>query len=128
MRYLTGEEILIIHARIIDAVGGRHGIRDTNLFLSILEKPKTIFNGKELYSGIFAKTAVYLESLANYHVFIDGNKRTAITVSAYFLHLNGYKLKASQKDMAAFVLSVVTEKKNLNLVANWLRKNSRKIK
>ena len=76
MKYLTAEEILVIHSEIIDKTGGLHGTRDVGLLMSIVERPKSKFSGQELYKGIFKKVAVYLESLAQYHVFADGNKRT----------------------------------------------------
>ncbi|MBI3305432.1 type II toxin-antitoxin system death-on-curing family toxin [Candidatus Parcubacteria bacterium] len=78
MNYLTGEEILAIHSEIIDQTGGLHGVRDAGLLASILERPKTAFGGKEMHRGLFKKAAVYMEGLARYHVFTDGNKRTAI--------------------------------------------------
>jgi len=92
MRYLTGDEILVIHSEIIEETGGTHGIRDVNLFLSLLERPKMGFGGKPLYSDVFQKAAAYLESLAKFHVFIDGNKRTAFAAASRFLFLNEYNL------------------------------------
>ena len=127
MRYLSGEEILVIHAKIIDETGGAHGIRDIGLFLSIIKKPETTFDGKELYGGVFKKAVVYFESLAKYHVFIDGNKRTAIGATARFLFINGYEFIATNKEVEDFTLKVVSSKIDLENIAEWFRKNTRKI-
>ena len=55
MRYLKGEDILLIHNEIIEKTGGLHGTKDVGLFLSIVEKPKARFGGKEQYKGVFIK-------------------------------------------------------------------------
>ena len=128
MRYLSPQEILIIHAKIIDETGGLHGIRDTGLLASLSERPKTQYGGKELYQGVFKKTAIYLESIIQYHVFLDGNKRTAISVSARFLFINGYILETNNKELEKFVLRVAIEKLDTEKIAEWFKKNSKKIR
>ncbi|TSC90597.1 MAG: death on curing protein [Parcubacteria group bacterium Gr01-1014_2] len=89
--------------------------------MSIVERPKSKFSGQELYKGIFKKVAVYLESLAQYHVFADGNKRTGAVSAARFLFINGYELTATNKELESFVLEVVVEKLNLDLIAGWFK-------
>lgn len=128
MKYLTAQDILVIHAKIIDETSGSHGIRDIGLLLSLVERPKTGFNKKELYKSIFKKAAVYLQSLVNYHVFIDGNKRTAIAAATRFLFLNSYELKASNKELEKFVLDATTQKLDLETIAQRLKTHSQKIK
>lgn len=77
----------MIHAKIIDETGGAHGIREIGLLVSATERPKASFGGTELYPTLFPKAAAYLESLARYHVFVDGNKRTSIAASNRFLFI-----------------------------------------
>ena len=125
MQYLTGEEILVIHARLVDATGGSHGVREHNLFASIIEKPKMAFGGKELSPTVFDKAAVYFESIARFHVFIDGNKRTSITAAARFLFLNKYELKAINKEVEDYVLEVAVGNHRLEQIAAWLKKHSK---
>lgn len=126
MIYLSGEDILVIHSEIIDATGGLHGIRDIHLFSSIIDKPKATFGGKELYGDLFHKAASYFESLAKYHVFIDGNKRTSIGATARFLYINGYDLKTTNKGLENFTLKIVTDKLDLQIIASWLKKHAKK--
>lgn len=127
MRYLSGEEVLVIHSEIIEKTGGLHGVRDAGLLISILNRPKTKFSGQEFYISVFEKAAVYLESLVSYHVFFDGNKRTAIAASARFLHLNGFELAAGNKEVEEFVLRVAVQKPDLKAIAEWLKGHSWKI-
>jgi death-on-curing protein len=127
MNYLTAEDILVIHSEVIDRTGGMHGVRDIHLLMSIAEKPKARFGGKELYKGVFKKAAVYFESIVQYHVFTDGNKRTGISSAARFLFLNKYDLIATNEEVEDFVIKIVTEKLDLEAISSWLKKRSRKI-
>lgn len=127
MRYVPREEILVIHARIIDATGGAHGVRDINQILSAAERPKMQFAGKDLYLTVFDKAAAYFESIAFNHPFIDGNKRTAIALAARFLFLNGYELKTTNTTLETFVLNAVVHKYKLPVIAQWFKKHSRRI-
>lgn len=128
MRYLSVEELLVIHSEIIDATGGLHGVREIGLLRSISEKPKTKIFGHECYQGIFQKAAVCLESVANYHVFIDGNKRTALAAGARFLAVNGYELTVTNQEAEKFMLCVATEHLDLETIAAWLKRYSRRQK
>ena len=85
MQYLSAADIVGVHDRIIEETGGMLGVREENLLQSIAERPKTSFGGVEQFPKFLPKAAVYLESIATYHVFLDGNKRTALTAAAVFL-------------------------------------------
>lgn len=128
MKYLTAEDILVIHALIIDETGGSHGVRDVGLLASLTERPKAKFGGKEQYKGVFNKAAVYLDSVARYHVFVDGNKRTAIAASARFLFLNGYELVATNKEVERFVLRAVMKQPEIKDIASWFKSHSERNK
>lgn len=128
MRYLGAKELLVIHSEIIDQTGGLHGVGDIHLLQSIIEKPKGHFGGKELYKGIFLKAAVYLQSLVQYHVFLDGNKRTAIGVISRFLFLNGYDLQATNTEVERLILKIATQNIKPLIVASWLEKHSIKLR
>lgn len=117
----------MIHARILDATGGLHVVRDINLIASIIEKPKSIFGGKEFYPSLFEKAAVYFDSCARYQAFFDGNKRTALAIAARFLYLNGYELLVSNSEFEKFVITAVIKKYDIQRIAVWLKKHSKKI-
>ncbi len=128
MRYVTGEEILAIHSDIIDETGGIHGVRDTGLFLSIIEQPKMTVFGKSAYPTIFHIAGKYLESFAQYQVFLDGNKRTGIAVAARSLYLNGFELSATAKELERFTFAVALKKYDFEEVVAWLKRKSKKSK
>ncbi|MCP4422486.1 MAG: hypothetical protein GY805_38240 [Chloroflexi bacterium] len=84
IRYLTPQQVLFIHSRLIATTGGEHGIRDLGLLESAVARPRATFDGADLYPDLFLKTAVFMESLSPNHPFVDGDKRTAITTN----HMN----------------------------------------
>lgn len=126
MQSIGINEIVEIHDRVIREIGGGQGIREPGLLAAIAEKPHASFGGSELYQTLFDKAAALFESLCNYHVFVDGNKRTAIVTLEYFLHKNGYILIASQNQKEAFTLSTATNNPDLANVAAWIKKHSKK--
>lgn len=128
MKFVDLDEIVHIHDRLINEIGGSTGIREPGLLLAIVEKPRASFGGTELYPTMFDKASAVFEALVNYHVFIDGNKRTAITVLEYFLHKNGYILTASANQKENFTLKTATNNPDLSDVANWIKKHSKKAK
>ncbi len=102
MKYLPAEQILFIHAGIIESTGGAHGVRDAGLLRSAAARPRATFGGKDLYADVFLKAAALAESVARNHCFIDGDKRTAIASAGLFLLLNGHQLEAGQGEVVRF--------------------------
>jgi len=126
VKYLTAEQALFIHSRLIDETGGSHGIRDIGLLQSAVSRPMATFGGEDLYPDIFQKAAALLESLIKNHPFIDGNKRTAISSTGLFLRINGYSLETSQKELEDFTLNMATGKISVTAAAKWLKQYSQK--
>lgn len=126
MRYLSAQEILVLHALVIDETGGSHGVREVSLLQSIAAKPAARFGGMDLYKGVFLKAAVLLEAIINYHAFIDGNKRTGLIITGRFLHINGYELFATNKAIEKLALDVATKQMENKNIAAWLKKHSKK--
>lgn len=125
MRYLTPEQVLFIHARLIAETGGEHGIRDLGLLLSAVARPEGTFDGEELYPDLYHKAAALMESLINSHPFVDGNKRSGIASAAMFLRLKGYQLTASNEELESFVLSIARGEVSVEAIAEWLNLNTK---
>lgn len=124
MNYLTPEQVLFIHYRLIEETGGSHGIRDIALLQSAIARPMAAFGGDDLYPDIFTKAAALMHSLIKNHPFIDGNKRTAITSASILLIRNGYQLNASNKELERFTLKVASKNTEIEEIAKWFRKYS----
>lgn len=126
MKYLTPEQVLFIHARLIAETGGSHGVHDLGLLESAVARPQASYDGNDLYGTLFEKAAALLESLINNHPFVDGNKRTGITSVALFLQVNGYHIKTSNENIEKFTLSIANNQMDLGKIANWLSTYSEK--
>ncbi len=127
VKYLTAQEIVVINKIVINMSGGSVGVRDSVLLESISHKPQTSFGGNDLYPDLFLKAAVLYEALINYHVFVDGNKRTGLAAMVRFLNVNGHKLKVTNKQMVAHPIHVATEKLDLAEIAIWIKKHAKQI-
>ena len=123
-RYLSTQQVLFIHGRLINATGGEHGVRDLGLLESALARPQAVFDNQELYPDLFAKAAALMESLARNHAFVDGNKRTAITAVSLFLQRNGWLVDTSNAELERFTLQVINEKLPLQTISEWFEANT----
>lgn len=124
MNYLTAEQVLFIHARLIAETGGEGGVLDLGLLLSAVARPQATFDKQELYPDLFSNAAALLESLIGNHAFVDGNQRTAITSAGLFLHINGYNLKASNQELESFTLQCAQHRIQLGQLVFWLKEHS----
>jgi death-on-curing protein len=125
MQYLTAVSILMIHAWIIDETGGTHGVRDANLLASLVERPKATFGGKELHEGVFLKAAVLCEALVNYHVFIDGNKRTAFVVLGRFLAINDFAFECSNEEVVETMIAIAEKRLDVPALVDWIKDHTK---
>jgi death-on-curing protein len=121
MRYLSVEQVLFLHARLVEETGGGHGVRDIGLLESAVARPQATFGGEELYPDVFSKAAALMLSLISNHPFIDGNKRTGITAAALFLRVNGFILEASNPELETFAWGVAHGDLGVPEAAHWLR-------
>ena len=109
-RYLTPQQVLFIHARLIATTGGEPGILNLGLLESAVARPQATFDGADLYPDLLLKTAALMESLTQNHPFIDGNKR---------------RLQTTNAEMERFTMRVVGERPSLDAIAKWFKANSR---
>ncbi len=124
-KYINLEEILRLHFQVIEDFGGSHGVRDEGRLRSVVQAPKQLVFGQEQYPTLFEKAAVYLRNIIGDHPFIDGNKRTAVTVCGIFMARNGSYLKADPKDLEVFTIKVATQHLKINAIAAWLDLHSK---
>ena len=127
MKYLTGEQIILIHSIVIDETGGSHGIREHDIILSLENTPRQHVFGKELYPTIFLKAAVYTRHIIFYHPFLDGNKRSGMASASVFLENKGWKIFVKEGEIKTFALNIVAEKMEIEKIAAWFKKHSKKL-
>jgi death-on-curing protein len=99
VQFLSLDEAIAIHERLIEKFGGSPGIRDKGLLESALYRPQTGY-----YADLAQMAAALFESLISNHAFVDGNKRAAFFLCDVFLRLNGWNLKMSADTGYAFIV------------------------
>ena len=99
VQFLSLDEAIAIHERLIEKFGGSPGIRDMGLLESALFRPQTVY-----YADLAQMSAALFESLISNHAFVDGNKRAAYFISDVFLRLNGWKLSVSSDNGYNFIV------------------------
>lgn len=124
IRYLTVEQVLFLHARLIEETGGSHGLRDPALLQSAVSRPAGGFGDQDPYPDLFAKAAALMESLIRNRAFVDGNKRTGVAASALILRQNGYRLMTSSQDLEVFTLRLARSEIGVGEIAAWLETHS----
>lgn len=128
MKFVSLEEVLLIHEKMLEIGGGREGMLDFTLLHSAIERPKAQFGGSYLYDSIFTMAAAMLHSLVKNHPFLDGNKRTAFFTTLRFLNKNGHDITATKKSIIPFMVGVDTENKNIEKIASWLQSHTKTAK
>ena len=117
MIYLSPEQLLFLHARLVDETGGSHGVRDLNMLLSALGRPQASYDNRDLYPDIYTKAAALMVSLIRNHPFLDGKERTGIAAAAMFLRMNSYQLDATNTELEEFTLGVAQSKHRIEDIA-----------
>jgi len=121
--YPTLNETLELHHRLIERFGGKAGVRDMGLLESALMRPQTGY-----YKTLSLEAAAFMQSLAQNHAFIDGNKRVAFATTAIFLRMNGYRLKVDADNGEAFMIDQVVKKRAaIEIIADWLEKHMKSV-
>ncbi len=103
--YLTLEDVLELHALIIDAtaVEAADQLRNKAGLESALARPETYAHYQE--ADIALQATVLAHGIAEGQQFIDGNKRTALIAMLTFLEINDWHIEVSDRELADWILS-----------------------
>lgn len=123
VKFLSLDEAIAIHERLIEKFGGTPGLRDMGLLESALFRPQTGY-----YSDLAHMSAALFESLIINHAFVDGNKRAAFFFCDIFLRINGWKLSVAPDAAYTFIIeSLETGSCDVDHLLPWIRKNIKRI-
>lgn len=115
--WLTRDEVLAIHERVIDRFGGETGLRDAGLLESALYRPRTGY-----YGDLPSMAAALFQSLLMNHAFVDGNKRVAFFATDVFLRLNGWKLVVEPDETYRFLIDHLSDGTlDYDRILEWIR-------
>ncbi len=113
----THEEALVLH-------GGPAGVRDLGLLESALARPNHLFAYSEQPPTLAQLAASCAKGIVANHPFVDGNERTAFTVSVTFLLLNGLILTATKEDRVMTFWKLAAGDISEDQLAAWFNHNT----
>jgi death-on-curing protein len=114
--YLTVAEAIEMHRQLIQEFGGIYGIRDRGLLEAAIFRPQSGY-----YDDLVHEAAALMESLANNHPFIDGNKRASFAVTDTFLRLNGYYVEVESSSAHTFITESIGKRQfRIGPIRTWL--------
>ncbi len=120
--WVSREECLAMHQKLLDRFGGLEGIRDEGLLESALHKPRHQF----AYGNptVFEFAASYAFGIVKNHPFLDGNKPAGFVAAALFLETNGFRFQALEEEAVLETLALAAGESTETAFAAWLEKNS----
>lgn len=103
--YLTLEDVLEMHGLIIGATAAEAAdhLRNRDGLESALARPATYAHYED--ADLALQATVLAHGIAEGQLFIDGNKRTALVAMLTFLEINGFRVEATDPELAGWILS-----------------------
>ncbi len=80
----------------------------------------------ELCPDCFSKAAMAIDYIANFHPFVEGNKRTAFQLAIALLRNGGYELD-DDTATASFIIEVASGLYSREEIEEWLRRNTHQV-
>lgn len=120
--YLTANDLYNINEEV---TGKIPFVRDRHLLLSAERRPRILIFGEEQFPTLCDKAAALLHSLAYHHLFVDGNKRTAIRAVEMFLEANHLRPTWQTREEYDFVLRVAKGQVDIPEISAWIEAHTR---
>lgn len=121
MNILTLEQLLQLHAVVLEATSGSPGLRDLGrLEAAIASQTQNVF-GEDLYSTTIDKAAALIRGIIADHAFVDGNKRTAMLTGLTFLEINDLLFHAMPGEIENYAVKIAVDKHDVPQISAWLK-------
>lgn len=106
--FLTLEDILELYAAIIGGTTNQavERLRNRAGLESALERPASYAHYEN--ADLALQAAVLAHGIAEGQPFLDGNKRIALVAMLTFLEANGYRARASDPELADWIIRLST--------------------
>lgn len=119
--YPTVAETIETQRLLIDEFGGLHGVRDMGLLESAVLRPQSGY-----YANLIEEAAALMESLANNHAFLDGNKRISFVMTDVTLRANGYFLGVEPSATHKFITEALEKNEfRFPVIRDWVASKAR---
>ena len=124
MIWVTADDVILIHSRIIQTTGGIEGLRDRAGLEAAIAAPLQSFGGEDLFPSDIEKIARIGFGLASNHAFLDGNKRIGAMMTQLLLEWNGYQLRLKQGELADMFIAIADGTSNEQDLLNWIQEHT----
>ena len=124
MIWVTADDVILIHSRIIQVTGGIEGLRDRAGLEAAIAAPLQSFGGEDLFPSDIEKIARIGFGLASNHAFLDGNKRIGAMMTQLLLEWNGYQLRLKQGELADMFIAIADGTSNEQDLLNWIQEHT----
>lgn len=121
--YLSLDDVLFLHTKLIEKSKGKQGIRDISFLESAINTPLQTFDSNDFYYGVVNKIVRISFELVKNHTFIDGNKRIGLCILDVLLSLNGFELKANDNQIIDEFLNLAAGKIEYDSFYLWVIEN-----
>ena len=125
MIWISAEDVILIHSRVIEGSGGLDGLRDRDGLEAAVSAPMQTFDGKELYPTDLEKIARLGFGLASNHAFVDGNKRIGAMMTQLLLKWNGYDLTLHTGELADMFIAIADGTAKEKDLLDWMHRHLR---
>jgi death-on-curing protein len=119
--WVTYDQVIVIHSRLLRRFGGAPGLRDDGMLRSALERPADKWRYEQ--AGLPELAASYAFGVAKNHAFVDGNKRIAFMTMVTFLRKNGVRFSPDQAQATTMMIALAAGEVSAESLARWLRDN-----
>ena len=106
MIWITADDVIQIHSRVIQRSGGMDGLRDRASLEAAISAPMQSFGGQDLYPTTVEKIARLGYGLASNHAFVDGNKRIGAMMTQLLLKWNGFQMSLRSGELADMFIAI----------------------
>ena len=123
MIWITADDVIQIHSRVIQRSGGMDGLRDRASLEAAISAPMQSFGDQDLYPTTVEKIARLGYGLASNHAFVDGNKRIGAMMTQLLLKWNGFQMSLHSGELADMFIAIADgSAKETDLLA-WIQEH-----
>ena len=123
MIWITADDVIQIHSRVIQRSGGMDGLRERASLEAAISAPMQSFGGQDLYPTTVEKIARLGYGLASNHVFVDGNKRIGAMMTQLLLKWNGFQMSLRSGELADMFIAIADGSAGESDLLAWIQRH-----
>ena len=123
MIWITADDVIQIHSRVIQRSGGMDGLRDRASLEAAISAPMQSLGGQDLYPTTVEKIARLGYGLASNHAFVDGNKRIGAMMTQLLLKWNGFQMSLRSGELADMFIAIADGSAGESDLLAWIQRH-----